>query len=73
LATEDERDLARAFLKAHGKSFSPDDQGPAEEFGALKRAAATASARVSKLVGHDSPSERLDRVHRSEKNDNEKK
>ena len=68
LATEDERDMARAFLKAHGKSFSPEYQGPPEDFGKLKRAAATASARVSKFIGHDSPAERLDRVQRSEKN-----
>jgi hypothetical protein len=68
LAEEDERDLARAFLKAHGKSFSPEYQGPDADFGKLKRAAATASARVSKFVGHDSPSERLARVERSEKN-----
>ncbi|MBL8951699.1 MAG: ankyrin repeat domain-containing protein [Myxococcaceae bacterium] len=68
MASEDERDLARAFLKAHGKSFSPEYQGPAEDFGTLKRAAATASARVSKFVGHDAPSERLERVERSEKN-----
>lgn len=68
MASEDERDLARAFLKAHGKSFSPEYQGPAEDFGKLKRAAATASARLSKFVGHDDPSERLDRVARSEKN-----
>lgn len=67
-ATEDERDMARAFLKAHGKSFSPQYMGPPEDFGKLKRAAATASARVSKFVGHDSPSERLDRVKRAEKN-----
>ncbi len=68
MAAEDERDMARAFLKAHGKSFSPEYQGPPESFGTLKRAAATASARVSKFVGHDSPSERLERVQRSEKN-----
>lgn len=68
MATEDERDMARAFLKAHGKSFSPEYQGPPEDFGKLKRAAATASARVSKFIGHDSPSERLDRVDRAEKN-----
>ncbi len=67
-ATEDERDMARAFLKAHGKSFSPEYLGPPDDFGKLKRAAATASARVSKFVGHDSPSERLDRVKRAEKN-----
>ncbi|MBK7861897.1 MAG: ankyrin repeat domain-containing protein [Archangiaceae bacterium] len=73
MATEDERDLARAFLKAHGKSFSPEYQGPADDFGKLKRAAATASARVSKFVGHDSPSERLARVERSEQNAKKKK
>jgi hypothetical protein len=55
-------------LKAHGKSYSPEYQGPSEDFGRLKRAAATASARVSKFVGHDDPAERLDRVLRSEKN-----
>jgi ankyrin repeat protein len=68
LAAEDERDLARAFLKAHGKSYSPEYQGPAEDFGKLKRAAATATARVAKFVGHDDPAERLERVLRSEKN-----
>lgn len=67
-ATEDDRDLARAFLKAHGKSHGPEFQPPPEDFGKLKRAAATASARISKFVGHDSPGERLDRVDRAEKN-----
>jgi hypothetical protein len=67
-ASEDERDMARAFLKAHGKSFSPEYQGPPEDFGKLKRAAAQASARIASFVGHDDPANRLDRVNRSEKN-----
>jgi ankyrin repeat protein len=71
LASEDERDMARAFLKAHGKASSPDYQAP--EFGAFKRAAAEASARVSKFVGHENPAERLDRVARSEQNAKKKR
>ena len=68
LAPDDERDLARAFLKAHGKSHGPEYQGPGESFGTLKRAAATAGARVSKFVGDENPAERLERVKRAEQN-----
>jgi hypothetical protein len=71
LGSDDERDMAGAFLKAHGKSHGPEFQGP--EASRFQRAAATASARVSKFVGHDSPGERLDRVHRSEDNASRKK
>ena len=67
-ASEDERDLARAFLKAHGRSHAPAYQAPDQDFGALKRAAAHVSAGASKLVGHDDPAERLERVRRAEKN-----
>jgi hypothetical protein len=72
LATEDERDLARAFLKAHGHSHAPEYQPP-EQFAGIKRAAAVASARVSKFVGHQDPVERLERVDRAEKNAGRKK
>jgi len=68
LAPEEERDMARAFLKVHGRVDSPEYQPPADDWGKLKRAAATASARVSKFVGHEDPSDRLERVIRSEKN-----
>jgi ankyrin repeat protein len=71
LASEDQRDLARAFLKAHGKASSPDYQAP--QFGAFKRAAAEASARVSKFVGHENPAERLDRIHRGEQSAKKKR
>jgi ankyrin repeat protein len=71
LAGEDERDMARAFLKAHNKAQSPDYQAP--EFGAFKKAAANASARVSKFVGHDNPADRLDRVNRAEQNAKKKR
>lgn len=71
MATEDERDMARAFLKAHGKAHAPELQGPTH--GVFARGAATASARVSKFVGHENPADRLDRVKRSEENAKKKR
>src|SRR5262245_5573638 len=38
LAAEDERDMAQAFLKAHGKAGAPEYHAP--QFGAFARAAA---------------------------------
>jgi hypothetical protein len=71
MASEDERDMARAFLKAHGKAQAPELQEPTH--GVFARGAATASARVSKFVGHDNPSDRLDRVKRAEENAKKKR
>jgi ankyrin repeat protein len=70
-ATDDERDMARAFLRAAGKVESPEYQAP--DHGAFKRTAAKASAAMSKMVGHDDPSERLERIERGESNARRKK
>jgi ankyrin repeat protein len=65
-ATEDQRAMAHAYLKAKGKIESPDYQPPQTE--TWKKVAASASARVSKFVGHDEPAERLARADRAEQN-----
>lgn len=62
-APEDERDLARAFLAAYGKSHGPEYQF---DESSLKRRAVEVAARAANFVGHESPLDRLERVERAE-------
>jgi serine/threonine-protein phosphatase 6 regulatory ankyrin repeat subunit C len=63
-ATDDERDLARAFLAASGRTDGPaSDVAPSK----LEETAATAAARAAKFFGHDDPQDRLDRNDRAKK------
>ncbi|MEW6431654.1 MAG: ankyrin repeat domain-containing protein [Myxococcota bacterium] len=61
--TEDERDLARAFLAAYGQSHGPEYQ---LDESSLKRKAVEVAARAANFVGHESPLTRVDRVERAE-------
>ncbi len=63
-ATDDERDLARAFLDAAGRTDGPEKQPEPTDF---QTTAATAAARAARFFGHDDPQARLDRVDRSKK------
>jgi hypothetical protein len=63
LASEDERDLARAFLAAHGQSHGPEYQ--VDEAG-FRRSAVEVAARAASFVGHGAPLERVERVERAE-------
>jgi len=64
-APEDERDLARAFLAAFGKSHGPEYQ---YDESSVKRKAVEVAARAANFVGHESPLDRLERVERAEAN-----
>ncbi len=68
LASEDERDYARSILKAQRVPFDPDQyQGREEAVPEWKRTAASAMASLTKLLGDERATERLERVDRSEK------
>lgn len=69
-ASEDDRDLARSFLKAFGASHSPDFH---YDGSSLKRKAVEVAARAANFVGDGDPLERLDRVARSEDNAKKKR
>lgn len=62
-ASDDERDMARAFLAAYGKSHAPEYQVDASEF---QKKAVEVAARAANFVGHEDPLKRLDRQKRSE-------
>lgn len=61
--TEDERDMARAFLAAFGQSHGPEYQVDESK---LKKKAVEVAARAANFVGHESPLTRVDRVSRAE-------
>ena len=61
-ADEDERDLGRAFLAAHGASHGPEYQ---YEPGRLKKAAVELAARAADFVGDEDPLQRLERLRRA--------
>ncbi|MHB8878515.1 MAG: ankyrin repeat domain-containing protein [Myxococcaceae bacterium] len=65
LATPDERDTARAFLAALGKSVEAERS--IEEASKFGRGAAEAGAFVSKLLGNENPARRLERIDRADK------
>ena len=68
-ATEDDRNMARAMLRAHRESFDPDAYaGPDQPVSEWKRAAAGVFARVTRLFGDEHATKRLERVKRSEVN-----
>ena len=64
-ATDDERDMAQAFLKSVGHSHAPEYSYTVPSD--LQRTAAGVAARAAAFVGHEGAQERLDRVERSEK------
>ena len=69
LATDDERDMARSLMRVHRVPFDPDQyQGRDEEVPEWKRTAADVAAKVTKLLGDDRATRRLERVMRSELN-----
>ncbi|MFZ5444017.1 MAG: ankyrin repeat domain-containing protein [Myxococcota bacterium] len=68
-ATDDERDLARAFLQAFGASHSPDFH---YEGDGLKRKAVEVAARAANFVGDGDPLARVERVARAEDNTKKK-
>ncbi len=63
-ASDDERDLARAFLKAFGATHAPEYQYDESR---LKQKAAEVAARAANFVGYEEPLQRLERVERSKK------
>src|SRR5262245_16527404 len=66
-ATDDDRNTARALYQVHVVPFDLGQyQGRDEEVPEWKRSVAAAAAKVTKLLGDDRATERLDRVHRSE-------
>jgi hypothetical protein len=68
-ASEDERELARAFLRENRAPFDPDVyQGRPKQVPEWRRVAAGAAASLSSLFGDRRPQERLARVERSELN-----
>lgn len=64
-ASEDERDLAGAFLNAHGASHDPDFHYDESR---LKQRAVELAARAADLVGHEDPLKRVERADRAKKN-----
>ena len=67
-ASEDDRDMARAFLAAFGKSNGPEYQ---YDVSRLQKKVAEVAARAANFVGHEEPLKRLERQERAE--DHEKK
>lgn len=57
-ADDDERDMARAFLAAYGKSHGPEYQYDVTR---LQRKVAEVAARAANFVGHQAPLKRLER------------
>lgn len=63
LASPDEADEARAFLRAHGKTDGPQElRGPPTRIEKLKEAAAKYGARAASFVGYEEPEERLQKL-----------
>ncbi len=67
-ADDDERDMARAFLSAHGDTHGPEAEMEDTLLGRFKRRAAEYTVRASDFVGHAAPGQRMGRVLRSEVN-----
>lgn len=73
-ASDDERDLARAFLAASGMTLDapPAPKSPVESGqSGLKRRAVEAVARAADFVGYGEPVRRVERVERAETDDEE--
>jgi hypothetical protein len=62
-ASDDERDLARAFLAAFGKSHGPEFQ---YDVSRLQKTVATVAARAANFVGSEEPLQRVERADRAE-------
>lgn len=62
-ASDDERDMAHAFLAAYGKSTGPEYQ---YDVSRLQRKVADVAARAANFVGHEAPLKRLERNARAE-------
>ncbi len=70
LAPDDERDMARAFLAAFGKSHGPEYHYDPSR---LQKKVAEVAARAANFVGHEDPLKRLERNERAEQNTKRKK
>lgn len=64
LASDDERDLARAFLQAFGATHAPEYQYDESR---LKKKAVELAARAADFAGYEDPLKRVERVDRSKK------
>ncbi len=62
-ASDDERDMARAFLAAFGKVNGPEYQ---YDVSRLQKKVADVAARAANFVGHEAPLKRLERLERAE-------
>ncbi len=62
-ASDDEKDMAHAFLAAYGKSTGPEYQ---YDVSRLQRKVADVAARAANFVGHEEPLKRLERAARAE-------
>ncbi len=69
-ASDDERDMARAFLEAFGKSTGPeyhyDPSRLQRKVDELQKKVADVAARAANFVGHEEPLKRLERQARAE-------
>ena len=63
-ADDDERDMARAFLAAYGKSHGPEYRYDVTR---LQRKLAEVAARAASFVGHEAPLKRLERSDAAER------
>ncbi len=62
-----ERELARAFLGAHGAQVLPElPTEPGTGPGSFKQKAVTIAARAAKFVGHEAPAARVERLERAQ-------
>lgn len=73
-ATDDERDMARAFLSAYGKTDGPKELPPPPGFlgfrkkiADFKKNAAVIGARAARFVGYEEPADRIEMIERAEK------
>lgn len=62
-ANDDDKDLARSFLEAFGKSHAPEYQYDPSR---LHKKVVEVAARAANFVGHDDPLKRLDRNERAQ-------
>lgn len=70
LASEDDRDMARAFLKHHANphALPPREEEPETTGDSVVRGTATFALRASAFFGSEKAQKQLDRIERAEKN-----